>query len=64
MNKLMSKPMVLTAVAMLAIGVVAGRSMTPAVSPPMEQAVANSTSPFEMMQHARGLSLQVIENAF
>jgi hypothetical protein len=64
MNKLMSKPMVLTAIAMLAIGVVAGRSMTPAVSPAMEQAVAKSITPFEMMQYARGLSVQVIASAF
>ena len=60
----MKHPVIIATVTMLALGVIAAQNMRSADATVESLALAQTISPFEMMQRARGLPIQVTENAF
>ncbi|HEY2134409.1 MAG TPA: hypothetical protein VGH49_00885 [Xanthobacteraceae bacterium] len=59
----MRKPVILAAIATLALGVVAAQTMSAVVVPIATEMLAQTISPFEMMQDARGLPVEVNDYA-
>jgi hypothetical protein len=56
------KPMILIAIAMLVLGAIAVQSDSAALAP-IESYMFVQISPFEMTQNARGLPVEVSDNA-
>jgi hypothetical protein len=60
---IMKNSVILAAVSMLALGVIAVQSTKTAVATVEPQMVAQTITPFGMMQNARGLPVDVNDNA-
>jgi hypothetical protein len=60
---MMKNSVILSIVAMLALGVVAARTTRTAVATIEPQVLAATISPFDMMQNARGLRVDAYSNA-
>ena len=64
MEVVMRRSLVLATFATIALGVLAAQTMRGSAVPPEQLQVPDTISPFEMMQTARGLPTQVLDNAF